>query len=61
MSSCVRQSGKGKPRVRDSGQPTEACGVKMAGSLTSETAVIPPLRTNAPRRTGDRYRPARGL
>lgn len=40
--------------TRDSGQTARACGVKAMGILTSETAVMPPLRANAPRRTGDR-------
>lgn len=49
------------PGTRDSGHAAKSCGVKAAGRLTSETAVMPPLRANAPRRTGDRNRPARGL
>lgn len=47
--------------TRESGQTAKACGVKATGSLTSEIAVMPPLRANVPRRTGDRNRPARGL
>jgi hypothetical protein len=61
MTNVFRLAGRWRSRGKNGEQPTEASGVKAARSLTSETLVIPALRMNTPRRTGDRRRPARGL
>lgn len=61
LTSVLSLAERWRPRGKNCAQAAEESGGKAAGLLTSETLVMPALRTNTPRRTGDRSRPPSGL